>query len=60
MEIIYVLKGSLHIKIDTDSFMLNEKEVEIINSDEAHEIQGNGDNKGFNFQYRPLFLQQIL
>ena len=28
MEIIYVLKGSLHIKIDTDSFMLNEKEVE--------------------------------
>ena len=33
MEIIYVLKGSLHIKIDTDSFMLNEKEVEIINTD---------------------------
>ena len=58
MEIIYVLKGSLHIKIDTDSFMLNEKEVEIINSDEAHEIQGNGDNKVLIFNIDPYFFSK--
>lgn len=61
MEIIYVLKGSLHIKIDTDSFMLNEKEVEIINSDrKLMKFKEMVIIKVFNFQYRPLFLQQIL
>ena len=58
IEIIYVLKGSLHIKIDTDSFLLNEKEVEIINSDESHEIQGNNDNKVLIFNIDPYFFSK--
>lgn len=58
IEIIYVLKGSLHIKIDTDSFTLNEREVEIINSDESHEIQGIGDNKVLIFNIDPFFFEK--
>lgn len=58
IEIIYVLKGSLHIKIDTDSFTLNEKEVEIINSDESHEIQGADDNKVLIFNIDPFFFEK--
>ena len=48
IEIIYVLKGSLNITIDTDSFTLNEREVEIINSDESHSISAIDDNKVLN------------
>lgn len=58
IEIIYVLKGSLHIKIDTDSFTLNEREVEIINSDESHEIQGMDDNKVLIFNIDPFFFEK--
>ena len=58
IEIIYVLKGSLHIKIDTDSFTLNEREVEIINSDESHEIQGVDDNKVLIFNIDPFFFEK--
>ena len=58
IEIIYVLKGSLHIKIDTDSFTLNEREVEIINSDESHEIQGIDDNKILIFNIDPFFFEK--
>ena len=58
IEIIYVLKGSLHIKIDTDSFTLNEREVEIINSDESHEIQGMDDNKVLTLNIDPFFFEK--
>ena len=58
IEIIYVLKGSLQIKIDTDSFTLNEREVEIINSDESHEIQGIDDNKVLIFNIDPFFFEK--
>lgn len=58
IEIIYVLKGSLQIKIDTDSFTLNEREVEIINSDESHEIQSLEDNKVLIFNIDPFFFEK--
>ena len=58
IEIIYVLKGSLQIKIDTDSFTLNEREVEIINSDESHEIQSLEDNKFLIFNIDPFFFEK--
>lgn len=58
IEIIYALKGSLQIKIDTDSFTLNEREVEIINSDESHEIQSLEDNKVLIFNIDPFFFEK--
>lgn len=46
MEIIYVLKGSVKITIETETHLVNEQEIEIINSDEAHRIYSKDkDNK---------------
>lgn len=58
IEIIYVLKGSLNITIDTDSFTLNEREVEIINSDESHSISAIDDNKVLIFNIDPFFFEK--
>ena len=58
IEIIYILKGSLDITIDTDSFTLKEREVEIINSDEAHSLYSNEDNKVLIFNIDPLFFEK--
>ena len=58
IEIIYVLKGSLNITIDTDSFTLNEREVEIINSDESHSISAIADNKVLIFNIDPFFFEK--
>ncbi|MGV2643753.1 AraC family transcriptional regulator, partial [Clostridium perfringens] len=41
IEILYVLKGSINVNIDTDSFEVLEKELEIINVDESHRIYSN-------------------
>lgn len=58
IEIIYVLKGSLDITIDTDSFKLKEREVEIINCDESHSLFSNEDNKTLIFNIDPLFFEK--
>lgn len=58
IEIIYVLKGSLDISIDTDSFTINEREVEIINSDESHKITSSDDNKVLLFNIDPFFFEK--
>ena len=58
IEIIYVLKGSLNITINTDSFILKEKEVEIINSDEAHSFNSNEENEILIFQIDPSFFEK--
>ena len=58
IEIIYVLKGSIFVNIDTDSFEILEKELEIINMDEAHRIYSNEDNKVLIFQIDPYFFEK--
>ena len=58
IEIIYVIKGSIDITIDSDSFTLNEKEVEIINVDEAHKFHSNCDNKILIFNIEPSFFEK--
>lgn len=58
IEIIYVIKGSLDITIDSDSFTLNEKEVEIINVDEAHNFYSKEDNKVLIFNIDPSFFEK--
>lgn len=58
IEIIYILKGSLDITIDTDSFTLKEREVEIINPDESHQIKSNDDNKVLIFNIDPFFFEK--
>lgn len=58
IEVIYVLKGSLDISIDTDWFTLKEREVEIINCDETHSLSSKEDNKVLVFNIDPLFFEK--
>lgn len=58
IEILYVLRGSININIDTDSFELLEKELEIINVDEAHRIYSENDNKVLIFHIDPYFFEK--
>lgn len=58
IEILYVLRGSINVNIDTDSFEILEKELEIINVDEAHRIYSNEDNKVLIFHIDPYFFEK--
>ena len=58
IEIIYVLKGKLTVTIDTDIFELNEREIEIINSDESHSLYSDEDNKVLIFHIDPYFFEK--
>ena len=58
IEIVYVVKGILDITIDTDSFTLKEKEVEIINVNEAHKFSSSIDNKILIFNIDPFFFEK--
>lgn len=58
IEVIYVLKGSLDISIDTDWFTLKEREVEIINCDETHSLSSKEDNRVLVFNIDPLFFEK--
>ncbi len=58
IEILYVLRGSININIDTDSFELLEKELEIINVDEAHRIYSEKENKVLIFHIDPYFFEK--
>ncbi|WP_291648862.1 helix-turn-helix domain-containing protein [Clostridium sp.] len=58
IEILYVLRGSINVTIDTDSFEVLEKELEIINVDESHRIYSNEDNKVLIFHIDPYFFEK--
>ena len=58
IEILYVLRGSINVTIDTDSFEILEKEIEIINVDEAHRIYSKEDNKVLIFHIDPYFFEK--
>ena len=58
IEILYVIKGTLNISIDTDSFTINEKEVEIINSDESHMLHSDTDTRVLIFNIDPYFFEK--
>lgn len=58
IQIIYVLKGSIKINIDTDSFVLNERDVEIVNIDESHRLYSEEDNKVLIFHIDPYFFEK--
>lgn len=60
MEIIYVLKGSIKITIETETHIVNEQEIEIINSDEAHRIYSeNKDNRVIILQIDNSFFDKF-
>ena len=58
IEILYVLRGSINITADTDTFQVLEKQVEIINVDEAHRIYSDTDNRVLIFHIDPYFFEK--
>ena len=58
IEILYVLRGKINIDADTDSFEVLEKQIEIINVDEAHRIYSDSDNKVLIFHIDPYFFEK--
>ena len=58
IEILYVLRGKINIDADTDTFEVLEKQVEIINVDEAHRIYSDNDNKVLIFHIDPYFFEK--
>lgn len=59
MEIIYVIKGSINITIETETHRLWEGQIEIVNSDEAHSIfSEDKDNEVLIFSIDINFLNQ--
>ncbi len=58
IEVLYVLRGSINVNVDTDSFEVLEKEMEIINVDEAHRIYSNEENRVLIFHIDPYFFEK--
>lgn len=57
IEVLYVLKGQIDVTIDSDSCVIKEGEVEIINVDEAHTISSKTDNLVLMFNIDTEFLK---
>lgn len=59
IEILYVMKGKLYVTIDSDKYELVEKDIEIINIDEAHSIYSADDeNKVVIFHIDPNYFEK--
>ncbi|WP_234117239.1 helix-turn-helix domain-containing protein [Clostridium hydrogenum] len=59
IEVLYVLKGKFYVTIDSDKYELVEKDIEIINIDEAHSIYSRDkDNRILIFHIDPNFFEK--
>lgn len=58
IEILMVLKGSINVTIESDTYRLIENEIEIINLDEAHRIFADKSNLVLMLHIDPNFFQR--
>ncbi|AYD41159.1 helix-turn-helix domain-containing protein [Clostridium fermenticellae] len=59
IEILYVLKGNFYITIDSDKYELVERDIEIVNIDEAHSVFAREkDNLLLIFHIDPNFFEK--
>lgn len=59
IEILFVLKGNISVTIENETFIVEEKEIEIINSNEVHSIKSKDkDNRILIFEIDPKFLKK--
>ena len=58
IEIIFVLEGSVNVRIESGNYEIEESEIEIINCDEAHRIYSKGKNKVLIFHLDPSFFEK--
>ncbi|WP_040330459.1 helix-turn-helix domain-containing protein [Clostridium ihumii] len=61
LEILFVLKGKINVTIESDTYEVEEKEIEIINSEEAHRIfcDNDEDNEVLIFHIDLKFFEQF-
>ncbi|MDD7792940.1 helix-turn-helix domain-containing protein [Clostridium sp. 'White wine YQ'] len=59
IEIIFVLKGTINVTIDSDTYEIEEKEMEVINNNEAHRIfSKDPDNRVLIFHMDSSFFEK--
>lgn len=59
IEIIFVLKGTIHVQIESETYEVYEREIEIVNADEPHRIfSNNEDNKILVFKMDLEFFEK--
>ncbi|MBZ9686340.1 helix-turn-helix domain-containing protein [Clostridium estertheticum] len=58
IEIIFVLEGSVNVLIESGNYEVYEREIEIVNCDEAHRIYSKEKNKVLIFHLDPTFFEK--
>ncbi len=59
IEILFVLKGSIDVTIENETYIVEEKEIEIININEVHSIKSRDkNNRVLMFEIDPKFLKK--
>ncbi|MGH4050917.1 MAG: helix-turn-helix domain-containing protein [Clostridium sp.] len=58
IEIIFVLEGTINVLIESGNYEVYEREIEIINCDEAHRIHSKENNKVLIFHLDPAFFEK--
>lgn len=59
IEILFVLKGSISVTIENETYIAEEKEIEIININEVHSIRSKDkDNRVLVFEIDPNYLRK--
>lgn len=58
LEVIFVLKGSINVLIESGNYESHENAIEIINPDEAHRIYSKEENKVLIFHIDPTFFEK--
>ncbi|CAM2944544.1 helix-turn-helix domain-containing protein [Hathewaya histolytica] len=58
IEVLMVLQGNITVTIESGTYTVSEKEVEIINVEEAHRIFSEDDNKVLMFHLDPNFFKR--
>ena len=58
IEVIFVLDGSIRIGIESETYVLDKRELEIINPNEVYRMEGIGDNLVLILQIDPGFFER--
>ena len=58
IEILFVLEGTVDVLIESGNYKVHQREIEIINCDEAHRIYSEEKNKVLIFHLEPIFFDK--
>lgn len=58
IEMLMVLKGKINVTIESGTYRVREREIEIINVEEAHRIFSEEDNRVLMFHLEPSFFKK--